>query len=164
MFRRRRGNPRGATASDGSSGAASSGMKANSGDQARWNHERAVAREQLAAQVIALTGIILALMPTLVDPFSQVEGSWFRNALAAAFTLAVIGFIIAVLWSLKVIVSLPHNMASMDQQEFDQQVDRAAGHMKIVAGVLACSILLLAFGLISMMLIHSVFINGLRGR
>lgn len=140
-------------------------MKANSGDQARWNHERAVARERLAAQAIALTGIILALMPTLTDPFSQVEGNWFRDALAAAFTLAFIGFIIAVLWSLKVIVSLPHHkMASMDQQEFDQEVDRAAGHMKIVAVVLAGSMLLLAFGLISTMLIHGVFINGLRGQ
>jgi hypothetical protein len=157
MFRCRRGNPRGTTASDANSGAASSVEKANGGDQARWNHERAVARERLAAQAIALTGIILALMPTLVDPFSQMEGNWFRDTLAAAFTLAVIGFVIAVLWSLKVIVSLPHNMASMDQQQFDQAVDRAAGHMKIVAVVLASSILLLAFGLISMMLIHSVF-------
>ena len=85
------------------------------------------------------------------------EGSWFRDALAAAFTLSVIGFVVAVLWSLKVIVSLPHEMASMPQQKFDQAVDRAAGHMKIVAVVLAGSILLLAFGLISMMLIHSVF-------
>jgi hypothetical protein len=68
-----------------------------------WHRERAEAWDRLATQVVAFSGVIIALTPNVFPLVRSVKTSLYRHALAIAIVLSVgllIGSSITALFSL----------------------------------------------------------------
>jgi hypothetical protein len=55
-----------------------------------WHRERAETWDRLATQVVAFSGIIIALAPNMVPLLRSVKSSVFRHALAGVIVLAMV--------------------------------------------------------------------------
>ncbi len=65
-----------------------------------WHTNRAEARDRLASQIIAFAGVLLALMPQLDGPLSEISSSCIRMLLAGGAVAAAAFLVAAVLVSL----------------------------------------------------------------
>jgi hypothetical protein len=137
-------------------------------ERTKWNTQRAEARERLAAQNIALAGIVLALLPTLTDPLARLRHAWswwLSWIVASASALLVV----VTIWSLVAIYSThkrSSQLAKMSDTAMryrsvlaEDMANRLSSHTRLITMIMAAAIGAIAIVLIGLMLAQGAFPN-----
>jgi hypothetical protein len=103
-----------------------------------WHRERAEAWDRLAAQVVAFSGIIIALAPNVLPLLRSVRDSIFRHILASAVALAIallIGSAVTALLSLSGRLRSKRSPTEDIQQEWNRYKKQGNGSDTLIIGI-----------------------------